>query len=146
MPNIESVVADIDLAVKDMIADIDDHYQRNFQRLLLIAMKYELSVDEALDAIRDAWEQWFESSPKLELIPPPELQDCQSPATEFDLKRLDRDGHLLTIYITAMKDGGPCTWTLEAPEDWCSDELVEVLENMALHYKHNPAPSEAEAH
>ena len=107
-----------DLAVKEMVESLDEFYQRNFQHMMFAALKHELSADDTVEAMREATKQWFESGSKLDMTPPAGLEDCQSPATEFDLKRLDRDGHLLTIYITAMKNGGPCSWRMEAPEDW----------------------------
>ena len=146
MPNKNNLATSKDLAVKEMVVVLDDFYQRNFQHMMFAALKHELSVDDTAEAMREALKQWFESDRKLDMTPPAELEDCQSPATEFDLKRLDRDGHLLTIYITAMKNGGPCSWRMEALEDWSPDELIEVLENIAHHYKHKSAANEMEAH
>ncbi len=145
MPNIDNLATNKALAVKDMVVVLDDFYQRNFQHMMFAALKYELSVDDTVEAIRDALKQWFESGSRLDMTPPAELEDCQSPATELDLKRLDRDGRLLTIYITAMKNGGPCSWRMDAPEDWSPDELIEVLENIALHYNYKSAANEMEA-
>ena len=134
MPTIESVVADTDLAVKDMMLALDIMHEFHVNGMTWAVMKYGLDKEAAAEAMRISFEKWNERGPQpTEYVQ--KLECPFPPCTDLDEKRLERDGEPITVRFTALKNRGPCEWSIEGAESWEPSELRSLFGNIVSYYQ-----------